>query len=247
MSFCIRLACLSTAIIAGLQEPAAAEAGASQDPQGVAQVTDVHLSRDKNVRVAGIGDEITVVVANLDVLTARGEPIRLYIDDRMVPGLDAEHGENRLYFVLLRKDDADAFWTNVFGRPGFGDTFFKIPARISVGVEATGPVEAEVGSSFHLRRVGKVQFVVAAAVFVMMAVVLCWLARNTNIVRDRAPEGLAELQEAKGCLGPYSLARVQMAVWFALVVGSFFFIWLVTGNDNTITNSVLRIRAKITP
>lgn len=59
------------------------------------------------------------------------------------------------------------------------------------------------------------------------------LARHTHIVRDgaapRRPDGLR----------PYSLARGQMAFWFFLVIASYFFLWIVTGDMDTLNTSVL--------
>src|SRR5438270_7346997 len=59
------------------------------------------------------------------------------------------------------------------------------------------------------------------------------LARRTDIVRDagapRRPDGQR----------PYSLARGQMAFWFFLVIASYFFLWIVTCDMNTLNTSVL--------
>jgi hypothetical protein len=59
------------------------------------------------------------------------------------------------------------------------------------------------------------------------------MARHTHIIRDpgapRRPDGNR----------PYSLARGQMAFWFFLVITSYFFLWIVTGDMDTINVSVL--------
>ncbi len=41
--------------------------------------------------------------------------------------------------------------------------------------------------------------------------------------------------------GPFSLAKCQMAWWFALVVGAYLYIWLITGESNPPTGSVLAL------
>jgi hypothetical protein len=70
--------------------------------------------------------------------------------------------------------------------------------------------------------------VILGALFAFLA-----LARHTDIVRDtmapRRPDGLR----------PYSLARGQMAFWFFLVIASYFFLWIVTGDMDTLNTSVL--------
>ena len=61
------------------------------------------------------------------------------------------------------------------------------------------------------------------------------LARYTHIIRDpaapRRPDGKR----------PYSLARGQMAFWFFLVIAAYFFLWIVTGDMDTLNVSVLAL------
>jgi hypothetical protein len=61
------------------------------------------------------------------------------------------------------------------------------------------------------------------------------LSVRTDLLRDgtTAPPPPARL--------PYNLGRVQMAFWFYLVITAFLYVWLVTGEYNTITNSVLAL------
>jgi hypothetical protein len=59
------------------------------------------------------------------------------------------------------------------------------------------------------------------------------LARHTHIIRDAAAPRRPDGQR------PYSLARGQMAFWFFLVIASYFFLWIVTGDMDTLNPSVL--------
>lgn len=61
------------------------------------------------------------------------------------------------------------------------------------------------------------------------------LSVRTDLLRDgtSAPPLPARL--------PYNLGRVQMAFWFYLVITSYLYVWLVTGEYNTVTNSVLAL------
>ena len=61
------------------------------------------------------------------------------------------------------------------------------------------------------------------------------LARYTHIIRDAAAPRRPDGQR------PYSLARGQMAFWFFLVIASYFFLWIVTGDMNTLNTSVLAL------
>ena len=253
MSFSLRFAFVPIAIVAGATEPVAAQATGSENREPVARVTDVHRAGAEGVRIAGIGDEIAVVVQNPGKLVHDKKPVRLYVNGRMVPGLQAEHGpaaeKNRIFYFALQRQDVEGFWASILGRPQLGTTFFNIPVSVSVGVENGVPLATDVATSsttagcakpgFCLRRIGQFAFIAGVVLFVIVAVGLIWLARNTNMVRDRASGEIAKLQADQNILGPYSLARVQMMVWFVFVVGSFFFIWLVTGNADTITASAL--------
>jgi hypothetical protein len=58
----------------------------------------------------------------------------------------------------------------------------------------------------------------AAAGIVLMLIGVAGLARTTAMLRD-----------GRSRYSRYSLARVQMAWWFALTIGGFVYIWLVTG------------------
>ncbi len=243
MSLYFRLTLICATVVVAMEKPALGQVGAS-GAEGVARVTHVHVARDETRRVAGLGDEIAVVVENLDLLLREDRPIRLYVDDRVVPELQAEIGRGRLYFGLVRHDDAEGFWIRSFGRPRFGATFFEVPVKVSVGVEGGEPIESDVMADsgergFSLRRIGKWEFAGGLLFLLLLTIVVWRLARESNMIRDREASGLAKLQAELSFHGPYSLARTQMMVWFVLVIGSFVFIWIVTGNANTITASVL--------
>ena len=59
------------------------------------------------------------------------------------------------------------------------------------------------------------------------------LARRTDILKDTTS---VKRPDDQPC---YSLGRTQMAFWFFLVLTSFLLLWLVTGDVDTITASVL--------
>ena len=66
-------------------------------------------------------------------------------------------------------------------------------------------------------------------------VLLVWLARSTNIIREPGPP------PAPGKRRPYNLGRAQMAFWFFLIYSSYLTIWLITGALDTITASLLAL------
>src|SRR5262249_14527374 len=61
------------------------------------------------------------------------------------------------------------------------------------------------------------------------------LSMRTDLLRDGTTPPPLPLRL------PYNLGRVQMAFWFYLVITAYLYLWLVTGEYNTMTNSVLAL------
>jgi hypothetical protein len=147
-------------------------------------------------------------------------------------GLRINHS---FHFVLARTANSKSTWDKLLNRP-----VFVRPMEISIGFEngesmptwAVPKADAE-KSPFQLILIPTGRFIAGLAVIVGSFILFLILARNTDIIRDTTvalrPDGLR----------PYSLARAQMAFWFFLVIGSFFFLWIITGDMDTLTDSVL--------
>jgi hypothetical protein len=88
---------------------------------------------------------------------------------------------------------------------------------------------------FYLTIIPKFSTAIGLTVILGALIAFVALARYTHIVRDpaapRRPDGKR----------PYSLARGQMAFWFFLVIASYFFLWIVTGDMDTLNVSVLAL------
>ncbi len=93
--------------------------------------------------------------------------------------------------------------------------------------------KTEVESPFQLILIPTGRFASGVAVIVGSLICFLILARTTDIIRDTTVALRPDGQR------PYSLARAQMAFWFFLVIGSFFFLWIITGDMDTLTDSVL--------
>jgi hypothetical protein len=88
---------------------------------------------------------------------------------------------------------------------------------------------------FYLTIIPKFSTAIGLMVILGALIAFLALARHTHIIRDpaapRRPDGRR----------PYSLARGQMAFWFFLVIASYFFLWIVTGDMDTLNASVLAL------
>jgi hypothetical protein len=88
---------------------------------------------------------------------------------------------------------------------------------------------------FYLTIIPKFSTAIGLTVILSALIAFLALARHTPIIRDpaaaRRPDGKR----------PYSLARGQMAFWFFLVIAAYFFLWIVTGDMDTLNASVLAL------
>lgn len=184
-----------------------------------------------------LGDWVLVSVCHLDELMKAADaaqaPITLFIDGRDTGnepvGIDAQTGT--LTFTLDRTDQNRALW-----RPFLYDPLFdgEVSMRISVGVHGDRPLPRAPGANLTLRlRKIYVDWTtwVWAAFLTLLGIALLFCAIKTDMLREgRGVDGVRK---------PYSLGRAQMAWWFFLVVISYGFIWIVTGDRDTIPPSVL--------
>lgn len=202
----------------------------------------------KSIRVRQ-GDELSVEVGDLKKRVA-GTPnivttAKLFLNCKPVAGLQPYLclSENKIIFVLDRQ------------------AIEQITPRtkiVSVGVgfnEASEP-EILMPEKVELVLVAYDKRLVAAIGLVVVIAILLWrYGRYTNLLRDEpshSPSGatptsipfwrlfttLGRLRSTTD-LGPFSLAKVQMAWWLFFVVSAFLFIWLAVGDFNSLTTSTL--------
>jgi hypothetical protein len=113
---------------------------------------------------------------------------------------------------------------------------FERAVRFSVGLELQDPFETDFtleGSPAVLTVINPRWVALAAVVVVVFSLTFCALAARTTLLMERVTS-----VQAPPVLR-FSLAKVQLALWFFAVFGSFLVIWLVTGNFNTINSSIV--------
>lgn len=184
-----------------------------------------------------LSDWAVISVCHADVLLqdaqARQQPITLFIeglDAGVEPsGMDLERG--MLTFVLERNEQNKGIWRQFLYDPLF-DPY--VTMRVSVGIRGERPLPRADGANMTLRL--KKLWVdcltrIWLALLLGIAIALLVYARRSDMLREGPPiEGIRQ---------PYSLARVQMAWWFFLLVIGYVFIWLVTGERDSIAPSLL--------
>jgi len=142
-------------------------------------------------------------------------------------------------FSLVRNEDSKLGWSHVLNQP-----VFTRKAIVSVGFANGEEMNSELtpdkntgkkDQQFYLTVIPKFRTAFGLIVILGALIAFLALARHTHIIRDasapRRPDGQR----------PYSLARGQMAFWFFLVIASYFFLWIVTGDMDTLNTSVLAL------
>jgi hypothetical protein len=193
----------------------------------VTAITEGHLELD---------DLVSVEVEGLAEWAAKNDSSKIvpYINGRAITGNYPEAilpSKNHLQFHLEMTPDNKNVWIDLLGEP----KGLHKPVAFSVGPEGVGPFDSKYDKSNRvpLTVISPVYGLVALFVVLGTLSLLLWLARSTNLIRERGTV------KVPGKLRPYNLGRSQMAFWFFLVYSSYTAIWLVTDALDTITPSLL--------
>jgi hypothetical protein len=183
-------------------------------------------------------DLITVEVEHLDdwAKNPADNPAKLvpYLSGLALRGdyPDEIHtAKNRLHFHLRITPENKKVWIDLLGAPhGLSHA-----VSFSVGLENQSPFDTnyEEGTPVLLTVISPKYGITALIIVLVTLVLLFWLARTTNIIREPGPKPIG------GKRRPYNLGRTQMAFWFFLVYASYVVIWLITDALDTITPSLL--------
>src|SRR6266511_2129211 len=185
---------------------------------------------------AGIGDRVIVYVDGLSAEVNKKDPINpgdfvLFLDGRELNGVKAvPYGDSQLAFDLKRTDASSQAWSALLAKPGF-DRVRKETVSVGFPNKQAIPISDQALINLRLYFSGW-----ATGAFIGLLLTLglfLWLAKTTGVIRDSGPPLLSATTR------PYSLSRTQAAVWFFLVIGSFIFLYLITGDYNTITEQAL--------
>ena len=174
------------------------------------------------------------------ILYLGGEPLSGIHPESVFDWLDNKTNKiTCLRFTLERTEANKAAWKNIVRCPTLQ---FDRPMEVSVGFDGgprinswVYPVPPPKPSPFSLVVIPKGRFAIGGGAILAALICFLWLAKTTDIVRDPSlplrPDGRR----------PLSLARTQMAFWFFLVIGAFFFLWLLSDDTDTLNSSILAL------
>ena len=218
--------------------------------------------RTANVIYAQRGDEIWVDIINFkDWVDSLGDKkpqnhevkdLILYLDHFPLLGVSpiysydktewtgkvppVEYTRTTVGFSLVRNDSSKPGWSHLLNQP-----VLNRKVIVSVGFPNGEEIDSwvnpkqvtEKDQQFYLTIIPKFRTAFGLIVILGALIAFLALARHTHIIRDAAAPRRPDGQR------PYSLARGQMAFWFFLVIASYFFLWIVTGDMDTLNTSVL--------
>ena len=186
---------------------------------------------------AGMGDRVKVVIQRLsdaakyDVV----DPTKLvlFIDGRVFTGVVPESvGYDSVVYKLERTKDAIDAWNGLLGSPSLEPLR---PVVVSVGYADQKPLE--LAKDFPQKTnldliVYRKSWAVGSLIGLILMVLVFWKYGGRELLRDSGPPNVEPGKR------PYSLAKVQVAWWFFLVIGCFLLIYLITG-EYTMTEQAL--------
>jgi hypothetical protein len=211
----------------------------SPQDYGKVKVTDAYKTGgDKE---AQLEDEITVKVEGLQILLAKAncsnpsKKILLFLDGRPVkdaiPFPPTDPTKELLAFKLKRTEASRELWTYILGASKWSPR----ATAVSVGLEDEYPVTSDPKATINIIVIPQRWFLFWSFIFLLILICFWLLAVKSDLLRDTGPSPTGT-DERK----PYSLARTQAAWWFFLILASYLFIGMITGDfSTTITTTVL--------
>jgi hypothetical protein len=200
----------------------------------IAGVAGVH---PHDPRATFLGDWIIVSICHLDEFMkqaeAAQEPVALHINghDFDNPPLGIDYQSGQVIFILGRNARNKDYWHPLLYNPLFDKT---IALHVSAGVHNGRPLPRAPGANTTLVLTKLyTDWTTGVWLALLLAIVIALLvyARRSDLLRDGPT--------LAGTKQPYSVARVQMAWWFFLILIGFSYIWTVTGDNDTITPGLL--------
>jgi len=191
----------------------------------------VHIG--KHASEAGLGDYIKVKVEHIKALmdkAGNAHNIILYLNDvptRIHPEFISQ-SHQEITFKLTRDTASIRSW-NVFYQSQILQA--ERIVTVSVGIEKEGPIPTEV-TNFKLLLVRKNLLYGTIAGILALLVLFIIIASKTRIIRDESLTGKDS---------PFSLSRSQLAFWTFIIIFSFLYIYLVTGEIPPLTESTMAL------
>lgn len=186
---------------------------------------------------AGVRVEGLDIPLQQEACSGRQNSIVLFLDGRALPDLKpyphADPAQQILYFQLERTEASRDVWTYLLGKPKFKPRQVQVSVGFKDGFAVPG--SGKVIPYILLDVIPWPWLLTWVAVFLVLLVGVFMLGKKSDLLRESGAK-------PPGAEKAYSLSRVQLATWTFLVLASYLFIGLITGDYTTsITDSVLTL------
>ena len=211
-----------------------------------------HPRADGKIGIGGrVGFDVTTTHELMDqegapevtelVLFIDGQPlpgthpiVESQTDEPLPAGANDEQTDSvvtfRVVFPITRDlstDKGKESWKKLLG--GLRKNEKEVP--VSVGLVNGPPLPSTYKSEFI--RLGGGRLILFIVVAIVVGIGFLIAAKTTGALRDKEPPPPGNLAMT-AMERPYSLSRMQIALWTLLVVYAYLFIWIITGEYNTV-------------
>ena len=206
-------------------------------PTVIPRIVEAKSNDGENGNRIALGSVVAVraqdLAAFLESTGTRCENLTLFINEVPIEGLTPDScnlTDGRVRYTLVRDEQSAAAWRLLFTEP------WEFTSVVSASIGPRGRLSWP-STVDNLELIILPRFLVNAYFvgLVLALLLFVWLARRTALLRDRG-DGIAD-----GMKAPYSLSRFQLGFWILLVTSAYVFIWMITGELDTITGSVLAL------
>jgi hypothetical protein len=187
------------------------------------------------------------------------QQMSLFLDGHPIPGLspewtyrwdeysaDAAQPSTRydaVEFRLSKTDENREAWLDLLRGSGIKDRATTVTVgfnkvfgdRTDLILSQINVAGAKKWQRFSIRTAPRMALVASALIILLMLILCIRLAVCSNLLRDTSAS------PNPGGRHPFSLGLCQMAFWLFILAASFLFLWVVTGEYNTLTGSELAL------
>ena len=188
------------------------------------------------VALCKIGDLVKVGTMNLDEwLRTSGhslDKLVLVLDGQLLVGQSAAYDDGSLTFYLKRNHSVPeniAAWKHLLARTTFFD-----PREMTISLGIEGTIERHAPERIGLTVASQERVFAASVLYAVLVVSFVLMAIRSDLLRDYGNNPSAGSK-------PFSLGSTQFAFWFFIVIAGFIYLWLVTGEIDTLTPGVLAL------
>lgn len=207
-----------------------------EDDGGKPRVYFAHSYDPEHWDMSGLGDMVSLHVQNFDSLLKETgttcTAIVLFIDGMPIRGLppsSCDVASGHVRYHLRRTAQSDDTWHDLLGSP----SGYTRVVTLSVGATEQFSVQTTV-NGFQLEIVPRAKLFLFFGFLLVFGPGFAWLCKRRGLIRT-GPSSVPVLKR------PYNLSLFQMAFWFFLVAVAYIFIYMISGELDTITDSVLAL------